>query len=134
MGALYELFELAHACGDVLGDVGVDVVVVGDGVGASGAAFDDVGVVAGDAVAGVVGVVGVLDDAGVPDVGDAERAYMVEDGGGDEVEFAGAVAVDGAVGNGVGAIVGVEAREELVDDGALYVGVFFHNRVDALMR
>ncbi len=115
VGAGHQPLKLGHAGGHVDGQVGVDVVVVGDGVGAAGLALDDVGIVARYAVGGVVGGMGVLYHAGVPDVGGAELAYIAQYGGVDAVELARAVLLDGAVGHGVGCIVGEQSGQKLVD-------------------
>ena len=55
----------------MFGQVRVYVVVVGDGIWAAGATFDYVWIVTPYAVTGVVCIVGVLNNARIPYVGDA---------------------------------------------------------------
>ncbi len=97
MGAVDESLEFGHAGGYVLGKVGVYVVVVGDGVRTAGVAFDHVGIVAGNTVGSVIGVVGVFDHAGIPYVGRSERSDVAKNAFSDGVEFAGAVLFESAV-------------------------------------
>ena len=66
VGALDEGVEFFHAAGGVGGEVGVDVVPVGDGVGGAGVAFDE----------GFAGRM--ARDAGVPDVVNAQRLEVRE--------------------------------------------------------
>ena len=116
VGALYQRFPFVHAVGHALGHVGVDVVVVFDGVWRSGLTFYHIGIVGSDAEGRVVGGIGVLYDAGVPHVGDAEVADLAEHGVGDLIEFAAAVLLYGAIGHEVGVGIGEEPREHLIDD------------------
>ena len=124
---LYKSLELVNAARYVYGEVGVDVVVVGDGVGAAGMAFDYVRGVARYAVGGVVGVVGVLKHTGIPHVCGSETSDRVKYGGCDVVEFARTVDIDGTVYNGGLAIICKQARQQLVDDWLYvgHVGLFF---------
>ena len=83
MGALHQGLEFGHTAGHVDGQVGVDVVIIGDGIGRTGLAFRHRGVLPGNAVAGIVGGGGVTDDASVPDMGeshapDAAQTHRIE--------------------------------------------------------
>ena len=60
MGTLDEVFELRHTLVHVLREVGIDIVIVGDGVRRTGFAFGDGRV--------IVFSGRMADDAGVPDV------------------------------------------------------------------
>ena len=68
VGTLYQIFEFLHTSGNVLGQVGVYVVVILDGIGRTGLTLDYGRMVGADVVASVVSLCGVLDDARVPDV------------------------------------------------------------------
>ena len=72
VSALHQVFEFLHTFRYVLGQIGVYVIIILDGVRRSGLALDDGGMVGADIVAAVVSLCGVLDDARVPDVGDAQ--------------------------------------------------------------
>ena len=78
VSALDKADKLVHAVRHVDGQIRVDVIVVGYGVGAAGVAFDDMRVVARYAVCRVVGVVGVFDDTGIPDMGETHRLDFLE--------------------------------------------------------
>ena len=67
-----EVFEFGHARRHIFGEIRVNVVIVSYGIRAAGMSFDHVGVITYDAISGVVGVVGVLYDAGIPYMGDSE--------------------------------------------------------------
>ena len=72
MGAGYECLELCHACVYIHGNVGVDVVVVGDGIRRPGTSLHDPGVLARYAESGIVRTRRMADDAGKPEMGDTE--------------------------------------------------------------
>ncbi len=104
--ARYERFEFVHAAWNVDCQVGVDVVVVGDGIGAAGFAFHYVAVVRSDAVFAVVGAVCVFNHPCVPHVRGSQFADFTQHMGVYVVELSGAVPLHGAAGNRVGAAVG----------------------------
>ena len=112
--ALHQRLEFFHAAGYVHGKVGVDIVVVGYGIGASGMAFYHMRVVARYAVAGIVGVVGMLYHARIPYVRGAEVGDIGEYGVGDVVELSRAVLFQSAAYDGCLTVVGVETRQQLV--------------------
>ena len=70
--------KLLHTRRDVCGEVGVDIVVILDGIGAASLAFDDGAVVACDAVGRVIGLSGMLNDACVPDVCRSQFANLAQ--------------------------------------------------------
>ena len=72
VGAHDKLFELLHPLFHLHCQIGIHVVVVLNGIRASGLTFHHHGVVTTDAEVRVVGLRGMLYDAGVPHVGDAE--------------------------------------------------------------
>ncbi len=80
--------ELLDALVDVYSDVGVDVVVVFYRIGRACASLHYMGIVAVYAVAAVIGLVGVLDYSGIPDVGHTEPFYAFEGFFCDIVHFA----------------------------------------------
>ena len=69
MGAGHESFEFFHSLADVDSKIGVNVIVVLDGIWRTGLAFDHVRIVGAYALAAVVGPCGMLDHSGVPHVG-----------------------------------------------------------------
>ena len=72
MGAADECLELCHACVYIHGDVGVDVVVVGDGIRRPGTSLHDPGILARYAESGIIRTRRMADDAGKPEMGDTE--------------------------------------------------------------
>ena len=68
------------------------------------------------AVGGVVGVVRMLYNAGIPHMGGAELAYALKHACGDVVELAGAVLLKCAADYGCIAVVGKQAGQKLIYD------------------
>ena len=69
--AAHEGFKFSHAVFGTYSQVGVDVVIVFDGIGRTGTAFDDVGIVAAYAIGRIVRLGGVFKQARVPNMGEA---------------------------------------------------------------
>ena len=68
VAALDKRFEFLGASVDIVGDVGTDGIIVADGVGRACIALDDSSRLARQTVLAPVGLGGLLEDAGVPDV------------------------------------------------------------------
>ena len=81
MCTLYQCLEFLDALVDILGYIGIYVIVVSDGVWRPCLALDDVGIVARYAVACVVGSMGMLYDACVPYCGHSQLLDGAEHGG-----------------------------------------------------
>ena len=96
MGALEEGFKFGQTLFGIVGQGGGDVVIVFDGVGRAEAAFDDIGIIGGDACPGKCRCGCMLEHARVPYMGDAEILERDERGIGDAVEFADTVFLKGA--------------------------------------
>ncbi len=116
MRALDECIEFLETFRRVDREVRVDVVIVLDGVGRTGATLDHVGIVVADAVLRVVAHDGVMRHARVPDVRHAEFADAAQRLVGEVGELADAVFLDRAPGL-VGRVpVAEQAGPDLVDD------------------
>ena len=115
VGALHEIFKLAHTLVGLRGQVGVDVVVVLDGIGRAGGAFHHFGVVAAYAVGAVVRLCGVFQEACVPDVGEAKLSDAVQGGSGKVFHLAASVFLYGAAGLVGGILVAIQAGQHLVN-------------------
>ena len=113
--AVEQVLKFGHAFIDVDGQVGVNVVVVLDGIGRTSAALNNGRVVGGNAVLRIVGLRGVLEQARVPNVGIAKLADAAEDGSGEVVHFAAAVLLDAAAGYVGRLLVAIQARQDLVN-------------------
>ncbi len=87
VGAFYEIFEFGNTCRYIGRNIGIYVVVVLDSIRRSGLPFHHVRVVALYAVSRIVGAVGVLDHACIPDVCHSHVGYASEYLGCDVVEF-----------------------------------------------
>ena len=125
MGALYESVKFAQAVFDVDGQVGVNVVIVLDGVGGAGFSLDDGGMVALDAVGSVICLGSVFEKSRVPHVCKAERADALQFGFGEIVHLATPILGQASTGLVVGLPVAVEAWKYLVDEYAFLFGSFF---------
>ena len=66
MDPVAECVEFLHAAVDVDGQIGIDVVIVFNGIGRAGFSLYDVGIVGRDAMGAVVCCRGVFNDAGQP--------------------------------------------------------------------
>ena len=109
VGALHELVKLLHAARYIGGEVGVYIVVVLDGVGGAGLALDGGLVVGADALRAIVGLRGVLNDTGVPYVGDAQLLDGCQGFGGEIGKLAAAVLLDATVCYTLGVVVAEKA-------------------------
>ena len=110
-----ESFELVEPLGGIDGVVGADIVVVADGVGAAGDAFEEVGIVGRKLQRGVVASGGLAVDAGDPDGVEAELFNRGESGVVEVGKFSATVLFESAVRDASGVGVAEEAGEELVD-------------------
>ena len=78
VGTPHQCTKLLHAARHVFGQVGVDVVIVGDGVGRPCASLHDRRVLAGNGVGRVIGGGGVADDSCVPNMRNAQAAHLAQ--------------------------------------------------------
>ena len=63
---LHERLQLCHASSGLLHEVGIDIVVVLDGIGRARDSLDRIGVIWTDTMGAVVGLGGVLQQADIP--------------------------------------------------------------------
>ena len=89
VGAADEQLELVEAGGDVGSQLGRYIIIIAHGVGRPRLPLDIR--VGGEAVGGEVGLGGVVEDAGVPDVGDAQRADGLQAAGREVLKLGAAV-------------------------------------------
>lgn len=78
MGALHQLLELPHTAVDVNSQIGVNIVVVGDGIGRTCPTLHDSRMLARYSVGRVVCLGGMADNTRVPHMADAHRGKIVE--------------------------------------------------------
>ena len=78
VGTPHQSTKLLHAARHVFGQVGVDVVIVGNGVGRPCASLHDRRVLAGNGVGRVIGGGGVADDSCVPNMRNAQAAHLAQ--------------------------------------------------------
>ena len=78
MGSIDKFLPFLHPAVDVDSEVGIDIVIVGDGVGRPCPTLYDGTMLAGNAETGVIGLGGMSDNAGIPHVGDAELAEALK--------------------------------------------------------
>ena len=119
--ALHQLLKLVAAVGHIDGKVGVNIVIVSYGIGRARIAFHHVRVARRDAVGAVIGLGGMFDDSGIPQVGHSELANRSQHFVVDVVEFPHSVLVYGAVVDVAAACVGEKAGQELINDDFICV-------------
>lgn len=103
----------------IFGEVGVDVVVVLDGIGRACLPLHCIGVVGMDALGAVVGLRGVLQQADIPDVGSPETADIGEGFGSEVTELPRSVLGECAMGLAGRILISPESSEGGVDDDLL---------------
>ena len=114
------MLELLHALGDADGEVGVDIVVVGDGIGGACPTLHDGGVLTGNTVGAVVGLGGVADDARVPDMAHAHLPDLLQGGGREVVHLSAAVLGKRSVLFPRRILIPIQTSENLIDDSFLF--------------
>ena len=98
MGTLDEGVQLCLSRVGIFGEVGVDVVVVLDGIGRASLPLHRVGVIGTDALGAVVGLRSVLQQADIPDVSCSETADIGEGFGSEVTELPRAIRGECAMG------------------------------------
>ena len=93
----YHFFKLSHASVDADSQVGIYVIIVGDGVRRASTTFHHSGMLSGDAVFAINGLCGVSDDASVPYMCDTHADQAVQHGRTEIGKLATAVLGDSAV-------------------------------------
>ena len=91
VGTLDEGIQLCLSRVWIFGEIGVDVVVVLDGIGRASLPLHRIGVVGTDALGAVVGLRSMLQQADIPDVGSPETADIGEGFGSEVTELPRAV-------------------------------------------
>ena len=119
VGTLDEGVQLCLSRVWIFGEVGVDVVVVLDGIGRACLPLHRVGVVGTDALGAVVGLRGVLQQADIPDVGCPETADIGEGFGSEVTELPRSVLGECAMGLVGCILIPPESSEGRVDDDLL---------------
>ena len=120
MTTLHQLLKLLHTLCDVDGQVGVDVVVVGDGIGRAGLSLHDGRMVARNAVGRIVCLRSVAYDAGIPNMTHAHGTESFQYRGREVVQFSTTVLFYAAVLLSVYAAITIETGKYLIDDYFLF--------------
>ena len=119
VGTLDEGVQLCLSRVGIFGEVGVDVVVVLDGIGRASLPLHRVGVVGADTLGAVVGLRGVLQQADIPDVSCSEAADIGEGFWREVTELPRAVLGECAMGLAGRILIPPESSEGGVDDDLL---------------
>ena len=119
VGTLDEGVQLCLSRVGIFGEVGVDVVVVLDGIGRACLPLHCVGVVGTDALGAVVGLRSVLQQADIPDVSCSETADIGEGFGSEVTELPRAILGECAMGLTGRILIPPESSEGRVDDDLL---------------
>ena len=112
---LHKLLEFADARLRVFRQVGINVVVVANGIRAACLALHHIGVVLGNAVGGVVGLAGMLNDACEPNMGTAKSPNLIQSLGCKVLHGAASVLLLGAEGDAVSVVCTEKAGKDLID-------------------
>ena len=115
MAACHQLFKLLHALFHVDSQVGVNVVVVGDGIRRTGLALHHGRMLAGNAIGCVVGLRGMADNAGIPHVGDAHGSDVLQHLRCEVVQLATAVLSNRSVRHAVDVTIAEKTCEYLIN-------------------
>ena len=116
VGAVDKGLKLRHTVIDFDCHVGAHVIVVTDGIGRSGIAFNHMWIARRDAVTRIVGGGGMLNDASIPYVRGTQRLDGSQCGFVNFIEFATTVLPDCAIGHAVFIEIGKPPRHQLVDN------------------
>ena len=119
VGSCHQPLELANAILHPDGDVGIDIVIVGNGIGRASISLHDIRVAAGDAT--VLSLKRMPYHTCVPHMSDAHVANLVEHRRGDIVHLAAAVLALAAVNHTMVARVGKQAWKQLIDNRFLVI-------------
>ena len=105
----------------VIGQVGIDIVVVLDRIGGAGTTLYHIGVIVRDPR--VRGGGGMLEDAGIPDMGKAQPLEVSESLTGDVTQLTTAILLDRATGAIFPAHVTVESGQYLIDQQLAIISI-----------
>ena len=114
MGACHKPLELIHALSDILCQVGINVVVVGDGVRRSCPTLHHSGMLARNAKPRVVGHRGMTYDAGIPHMRHTQLTKVLEHRGREVGHLSTAVFLDGSILLTRRITVSIETRKDLI--------------------
>ena len=115
MSASHQGLELGNTVGDILGQVGVDVIIIRDGIGAAGMSLDNMFVVTGDTIGRIIRIVSMFYNPGIPYMCGTEVANRAQYSGIDGIQFSRAVTGDRTVDNRCRTVVGEQSRYQLIN-------------------
>ena len=78
MGAFYQVFKLAHTFRNIISNVGVDVVIVGNGIGRTCLTLNNTRCLMWNTESRIVGASGMAYNASVPNAVYTERPYLLQ--------------------------------------------------------
>ena len=119
MGAGDKLFELLHTTLHIHSQVGVDIVIVGDGIRRTCPTLHHSRMLARDAIAGVVGHRGMTDDARVPNMSHAQLPDFLQGAGREIVQFSTSVLFYRTINHRGIATMTEKTGENLIDDNLM---------------
>ena len=115
MCTCHQFFKLLHAVGHIHSQVGVNIVIVSDGIGASGLSLHHSGVIQGKAESRIVGLAGMSNHACIPymrgsHLADLSQGFRCKVG-----QFARTVLFDRTALHGMGVVIAKQTGEYLID-------------------
>ena len=113
--ALYQRLKLLHALLYVLGQIRVDIIVVGNGVRRTSLTFHHRSVLTWNAVLGVIGLRCMSDNTCVPNMAHAHLLDSFQGFGREVVQFSATVLSDRAIFHSVGAAIAIKPRKNLIN-------------------
>ena len=116
VSALDELFELLHALIHICGEVGIDIIVVSNGIWRSCPALHDGWMILRDAIGRIVGLSGMTDDTRVPNMAHAHFPDFFQGTGREVVQFSTSVFLNRTMFLAGRVTIAVETGEDLIDN------------------
>ena len=120
MDALHQLLKLTHALLDINGQVRINVIVIGNGIGRAGLTLHNGRMVGRNAVASVIGKRSMTNDSRQPKMTDAHLPYLLQHGGCQVVQLATTVFGNRTVLLPSGITIAEKTREYLIDNDLLH--------------
>ena len=116
MGALHQSLEFLHALIDIGGQIGINVVVVGDGVRRACPTLHNCWVLTGDSIGRIIGHGSMTDHTCVPDMAHAHLPDVFQGGGREVIQFTAAVLLNRSILLASGVPIAIKARKNLIDN------------------
>ena len=116
MSTLYQRLKLLHTLIDIDSQIGIDVVIISNGIGRTGLTFHHGGVVLGYAIGRIVGLSGMTDDTCVPNMAHAHLPDFLQGAGREVVHLSTSVLFNRPTLLAGGVPITIETSKNLIDN------------------